>query len=396
MKKKIWALDSKTWSNLFIVLVGILFYVALTHFHVIRARIGSVLNVLAPFIAGFAIAYLLNTPASFFERKVFRKLKWKRTLSILSVYLLALLVVVVLLNMILPQVVESVVALIGNLESYFNNLNGWVDSLTARFDLDWDGVDDLLGSYHDLLSGLASIVQKALPKLLNYGIALGSGIVAGVTALISSIYMLSGKHTLIKQIKSLLFALFPAKKVEHFLHTCGRANEIFAGFINGKIIDSAIIGVLCVILCMILRIPFAPLISTFIGVTNLIPFFGPLIGAIPSVMILIIVDPWAALRFGVMIIVLQQFDGNFLGPKILGNSTGLSPIWVLVAIVVGGGLFGFVGMLLGVPAFAVIYMLTRDFVASRLAAKRIDREGNPLPAPEEDREREQTDPEEVK
>jgi predicted PurR-regulated permease PerM len=193
------------------------------------------------------------------------------------------------------------------------------------------------------------------------------------------------------QLKKLLFALFPAERVERVLQVCRQANGIFVGFINGKLLDSAIIGVLCFILCSILRIPYAPLISVFIGVTNVIPFFGPLIGAIPSVMLLVIVNPWAALRFVIMIIALQQFDGNILGPKILGNSTGLSAIWVLVAIVVGGGLFGFPGMILGVPTFAVIYMLTREFVTKRLAAKHLDGEGRPLPTeaepsePENDR-----------
>lgn len=141
------------------------------------------------------------------------------------------------------------------------------------------------------------------------------------------------------------------------------------GFINGKLIDSAIIGVLCFILCMILRIPYAVLISVVVGVTNVIPSFGPLIGAIPCLIILVIVDPLAALRFLIMVIVLQQFDGNFLGPKILGGSTGLSAIWVLISVIVGGGLFGFLGMILGVPTFAVLYDLMRQWVNKRLEQK---------------------------
>ena len=150
------------------------------------------------------------------------------------------------------------------------------------------------------------------------------------------------------------------------------------GFINGKLIDSAIIGVLCFILNLIFRIPFPMLVAVVVGVTNVIPFFGPIVGAVPCVMILLIVDPWAALRFGVLVIALQQFDGNILGPKILGDSTGLNAIWVLVAIVVGGGLFGFPGMLLGVPTFAVIYALVREWTNNRLQAKGIDGNGNPV------------------
>ena len=390
IKKKFWPLDSKAISNLIIVLIGILFYVALSNFGAIRLRIGMFLHVLKPFIFGFAVAYLLNTPVHFFERKVFHKLRWKRSLSIASVYLLAVLIVVILINMIIPQVIGSVMELISNMKGYLNNLNALVDSLVERFELEGDGIDNLMVSYEGLVNKLASLVSSALPELLNFGVALGNGVIVAVTALISSIYMLSGRDKLTSQIKSILFALFPVKKTEHFLHVCRRANDIFVGFINGKIIDSVIIGVLCFLLCLILRIPYAILLGVIIGVTNIIPFFGPLIGAIPSIMVLIIVDPWAALRFGIMVVALQQFDGNILGPKILGSSTGISAIWVLVAIVVGGGLFGFPGMLLGVPTFAVIYMLTKDFVTARLAEKKIDGEGRPLTSTEEN-QKETTD-----
>ncbi len=383
MKKKFWPLDPKAVSNLIIVLLGILFYVALSNFGAIRLRIEMFLDVLKPFIFGFAVAYLLNTPVRFFERKVFRRLRWKRSLSIATVYLLAVLVVVILINMILPQVVSSAVELINNSKGYLENLNALVDSLVERFELEGDGINALMVSYEDLVNELANLASTALPKLLNFGVAVGNGVIVAVTALISAIYMLSGRDKLTSQIKSILFALFPVKKVEHFLYVCRRANDIFVGFINAKVVDSVIIGVLCFLLCLILRIPYAMLLSVFIGITNIIPFFGPLIGASPSIMILLIVDPWAALRFGIMVIALQQFDGNILGPKILGNSTGLSAIWVLVAIVVGGGLFGFPGMLLGVPTFAVIYMLTKDFVTARLAEKQIDREGKPLASAEE-------------
>lgn len=390
IKKKFWPLDSKAISNLIIVLIGILFYVALSNFGAIRLRVKMFLDVLKPFIFGFVIAYLLNTPVHFFERKVFHKVRWKRSLSIASVYLLAVLVVVILINMIIPQVISSVTELISNMKGYLNNLNALVDSLVERFELEGDGIDNLMVSYEGLVNKLANLVSSALPELLNFGVALGNGVIAAVTALISSVYMLSGRDKLTSQIKSILFAVFPVKKVEHFLHTCRRANDIFVGFINGKVIDSVIIGVLCFLLCLILRIPYAILLGVIIGVTNIIPFFGPIIGAIPSIMVLIIVDPWAALRFGVMVIALQQFDGNILGPKILGSSTGISAIWVLVAIVVGGGLFGFPGMLLGVPTFAVIYMLTKDFVTARLAEKQIDGEGRPLASTEE-KQQETTD-----
>ena len=153
---------------------------------------------------------------------------------------------------------------------------------------------------------------------------------------------------------------------------------MFSGFIIGKIIDSAIIGVICFVGMSLLGMPFTLLISMIVGVTNVIPFFGPFIGAIPSIMILLMASPIDAIKFAIFVLALQQFDGNILGPKILGDSTGLSAIWVLVAIIVGGGLFGFAGMVVGVPTFAVLYSLTSDFLADRLKAKGITANGEPL------------------
>ena len=375
-------MDAKAASNLIIVLLAILFYVLLMNFSAVRSRIEMFFDVLTPFIAGFVVAYLLNTPVKFFERKVFKRVKWKRALSITSVYLLAIIFVVILINLILPQVVGSITELIANLKGYIDNFNSLVDQLVTRFGLEGESIDAFMVSYEGLMNKAASVVSEAIPEILNFGYAVGSGIVTALTAFIASIYMLSGKRTLLAQIRKALFALFSVEKVDRFLHNCGRANSIFVGFINGKLIDSAIIGVLCFILCLLLRIPYSVLISVIVGVTNVIPFFGPFIGAIPSAMILLIVDPWAALRFIVMVIVLQQFDGNLLGPKILGDSTGISAIWVLVSIVVGGGLFGFIGMLLGVPTFAVLYLFTKEFIASRLQEKSIDGNGKPLPQSE--------------
>lgn len=378
IKKKLWPLDAKAVSNLIIVLVGILFYVLLMNFTAVRARISMFFDVIMPFIAGFAVAYLLNTPVHFFEEKVYRKLRFKRGLSIATVYFLVAVVLSVLINMILPQVIESIIALINNIQVYLTNFNALVDHLVARFDLEGEGIDALMLSYEDLIKRVANSVSAAIPKLFDLGVAVGNIVISAITALISSIYMLSGRNKLKIQIKSIMFALFPCEKVERVLAVSRRANDIFVGFINGKIIDSLIIGVLCFVLCSIFRIPLALLISLVVGITNIIPFFGPFIGAIPSIMILLIVDPWASLRFTVLVIALQQFDGNILGPKILGDSTGISAIWVLVAIVVGGGLFGFAGMLLGVPTFAVLYMLTKEYVGNRLAEKNIDGEGRPL------------------
>ena len=350
----------------------------MANFGALQAKADNLLGILSPFIAGFAIAYLLNTPMDFFERRVYRNFKRKRGLSVLTVYLLALVVVVILLNLILPQVIESIVALGSNMSTYLSNLNLFVQDLIDQYHLEGEGLTDLVTIYQDILKRAAAWASQRVPELLSLGVAVGNVLISAITALISSIYMLAGKGRLVPQLKKMIYAAAPTAKANRFLSICRHANSVFVGFINGKIIDSAIIGVLCFILNLIFQIPFSMLVAVVVGVTNVIPFFGPIIGAVPCIMILIIVDPWAALRFGVLVIALQQFDGNILGPKILGNSTGLDAIWVLVAIIVGGGLFGFPGMLLGVPTFAVIYALVRDWTNSRLKAKGIDGNGNPV------------------
>lgn len=374
--------DERTISNLFVVLVGILFYVAMVNFGALKEKVSGVLSVFTPFIAGFVIAYLLTPPVKFFESRVYQKVKARKGLSVLTVYLLALALVALLLNIVIPQVGESFMTLVGNMSIYTGNWNSFVtnalenetvQSILEVLHIEEDSISQLFVSYQDLLKQITDFITTKLPELLSLGVAVGSGVVSGVvtgiTALISSIYMLLGRKQLVPQVRKLIYAVLPTKKADDLLDICRRANGIFGGFINGKIIDSAIIGVLCFVLNLIFQIPYNILIAVIIGVTNVIPFFGPIIGAVPCILILLMVDPWAALRFGIMVVALQQFDGNILGPKILGGSTGLSAIWVLVAIVVGGGLFGFAGMLLGVPTFAVIYTLTRAWVNDRLKKK---------------------------
>lgn len=377
-KKKWYILDGNHIQLLIVLLVAILFYVGLNHFDVVTVRIDKFTGVLSPFIVGFAIAYLLNTPMCFFERKLFANSKYKRGLSILLVYVLAFAVVAILLGLIIPQVVQSVKDLAGNMQYYLDGLNQLVQNLTEQFDLDSEGINTALGDFQSMMSNVSTKVAQALPQIVDVGFAIGNGVITGITAIISSVYMLAGKGRLVPQLKRLLYAILPKRRSDRLLQICSHANEVFVGFINGKIIDSAIIGVLCFILCAIFRIPYPMLVSVTVGVTNVIPFFGPIIGAIPCLFILVIVDPWAALRFFVLVIGLQQFDGNILGPKILGDSTGLSAIWVLVSIVTGGGLFGFPGMILGVPTFAVLYALVREWVNNRLKAKKIDGNGYPL------------------
>lgn len=369
--QKWYILDHRSRSALLVVVIAILFFVALSHFDAIWARAVSILDVFAPFVGGFAVAYLLNTPVCFFDRlyrKTWPKLRHTWVLAITTVYLLALLLLALLLNMVLPQLTQGIMDLAGNMEGYIAHLNKLLDDLISRYHLDsidWTGLEDMMSDLQNLVKNALSTLVQSLPQVLNFGVAVGSGVVTVFTALISSIYMLAGKKTLIAQMKKLLYAVVPQKRTTRALEVLNHANQVFSGFINGKLLDSAIIGVLCFVLCLIFRIPYTLLISVVIGVTNIIPCFGPVIGAVPCLLILVLINPWACLKFLILVVALQQFDGNFLGPKILGDSTGLSAFWVLVAIIVGGGMFGFAGMLLGVPTFAVIYDLLRQWVNRR-------------------------------
>lgn len=371
-----WRPNQNFFSNLAVVLIAILFYLALSHLDLVRGALGGFAKIVSPFIGGFVMAYLLDGPVRFFEKK----LHVRRSVAIVLAYVLAIVLVALLLSFVIPQLVQSIMALVDNAGNYLNGLNAFVQDLSAQFKLDEDLLDAMMLSYKDLVQQAANILKGVLPQLLNYSMAVGSGVVSALTALIASIYMLMGKDKLLGQLRKVVYAFLPLPRAQRVLGVCSHANHIFTGFINGKLIDSAIIGVICFVCTSLLGIQFALLISVVVGVTNIIPFFGPFIGAVPCIMILLMVNPIQALEFGIFVIVLQQFDGNILGPKILGDSTGLSAIWVLVAIIVGGGLFGFVGMVVGVPAFAVLYSLTSDFLAARLKAKNINAKGEPVPA----------------
>ena len=362
--------------NMVVVAAGISFYFALLNFHAISTVILRFFYVLSPFTAGFAIAYLLNMPMRIFEQKIFKRFRKKRLFAILTVYILAIFIVALLLGMIAPQLITSIYTLIGNIPLYFNNINSLLGRVGDALDLEQETMTAVLVSYRDIVNQIVTLIRGVSPELLSMTMRIGTGLVSVLTTIIASIYLLFAKDKLLLHCRGVLYAIFSKRHADTLVRIGHLSNDVFSGFISGKIIDSAIIGVLCFIFMSLMnlspiKMPYALLISVIIGVTNIIPFYGPFIGAIPSVLILLMVEPWSALWFLIFIIVLQQFDGNYLGPKILGNSTGLPAIWVLLAIVVGGGLFGFTGMLLGVPTAAVLYALACEFIKNRLRKKGI-------------------------
>ena len=207
-----------------------------------------------------------------------------------------------------------------------------------------------------------------------------------LVGVIVSVYFMATKERCAAHARKITYSLFAGDQVYWIFRGANKADHIFSGFVRGKLLDSLIIGILCFIGCSILNMPYTPLVSVFVGVTNIIPFFGPFLGAIPSFFLILLVDPIKSLYFLLFVLALQQLDGNFIGPKILGSSIGISALWILFSIVVGGDLFGIVGMVVGVPVFATLYGLAQEFVHYALDKRGIDSDGNPVEHEAEDTE----------
>lgn len=306
----------------------------------------------------------------YFEQKIFSRFKRKRHFAIATVFLISFVCLGALIAIIVPQIGISVDLLWTKLPIFFKELEKQIPLFVERFNLDPNFINSLFGSWEDITTEFTKNLRELLPQAINISVNFGNALIKTLMALFASAYMLASKEQLLCQLRKVIYALFNENNATRTLQIASHSNRVFADFVVGKLLDSLIIGLMCFIGMQMIYRDYAVLISVIIGITNIIPFFGPFIGAVPSIFILLIADPLAALIFAVFILALQQFDGNFLGPRILGESTGLSPLWVLVSITVGGGLFGFIGMLVGVPTFAVIYSLVSAFVNNRVEEKR--------------------------
>ena len=365
-----------TISNIITICTAVLLFLAISNFSVVKAGLGKVYGVISPFVVAFVIAFLLHTPVAWFERTVFSKCKGKRGLSILCSYIVAAIAIASLIVAAAPQVADSIVSIGNNIPVYIQTVTTLIDNLTTQYHWDPAVIETVTDTLDTAFKTISGFVLALVPKILNWSVSLGSLAIDLFMSVIASIYMLMTKERLTFQIKKILYSFCKEKRADRIIQIGNLTNEMFSKFINGKALDSLIIGILCFIGMMFIYSPYAILIAIIVGVTNMIPFFGPFIGAVPSILILLMVSPLDALIFAVFVLALQQFDGNILGPKILGDSTGLAPIWVLVSITIGGGLMGFVGMIIGVPTFAVFYTLLSENMDKRLAKKNIfaDRE----------------------
>ncbi len=378
---------SRGMTYFLVIAAALIFYFILLRASDIYAAFLDILSALRAVIYGCIIAYLLNPLIRIIEKglqpRLATRIKKEKTLhtvtrgsSIFIAMLLVVLVIVALVNLVVPEVVNNIRRLAETLPGQINSFLAWLNSLFETDSTLSTTVMNAINSASEWLSNyvrteLLPNVNSIMTNLTVGVIQVAREIINVVIGVIVSVYLLMGKETFTAQSKKVVYAAFNPRHANLILHLAGKSNEIFSGFITGKILDSAIIGCICFVVLTILKMPYTVLISVFIGVCNIVPVFGPIIGAIPSFILIVVSDPIKGLYFLIFVIILQQFDGNILGPRILGNSTGLPGFWVIVAIMLGGGLFGFPGMVLGCPTFAVIYYIVKMLLQTRLEQKNL-------------------------
>lgn len=328
------------------------------------------------------LAYVLDPFVRWMTKTVLKNNAGLRWAAILCAYAVFLLLLLLLVWLVLPQVAASMVTLFTSLPGYIENVQNLLREIQNSWGIDLQGFVEMLDNYEQLMNNLYTMAVDASPQIVGYLQAVASNVVSVFTAVASSIYMLSGKDKLLRQLRTAVHAALPRGMAEGLLRICRTANENITGFYVGKVMDSAVVGVVLFIVMSILGIDFAPVIAVLMGVCNIIPIFGPFIGAVPSVIILLFVNPLQALEFVILVVVVQQVDSNVIAPKILGRSMGISAFWVLFAVLLGANLFGVVGMVMGVPVFATLYGLAGEAVRWLLDRRGIDEDGVRIVRPE--------------
>lgn len=367
------------------VTASVLICLAISNFSSLWGALGKVFEVMAPITYGAVIAYLINPIMKLFEKKVFAfkrakkdRPKLKRVLSILCAYILVIALLTAFVILLVPQIVASYESLTGQISTYLNKALEWADSFvrdswifSGKYEklTDLIDVNKLTSDFKTLISDSFKVLETASNYIISYAGKFVIEVKNLLIGIIISIYLLWMKEGLAARFKKLLAAIFGRKAYLNIVNLVRYTHESIGSFLIGKILDSTIIGLLTFIVTGILRIPYYPLISLVVGVTDIIPVFGPIIGAIPTGFIVLVTEPRKLIIFIITIIVIQQLDGNIIGPKILGEKSGVSAMWIMISIVIGGGFFGIAGMVLAVPVFVVIYTVLRQFANKRLRDK---------------------------
>lgn len=353
----------------------ILFYLVVSKFTTVLAFAKSFFKILMPITIGLVMAYLFNFFLVLYEKRVLSRFELKhntkRFIGIVLTYLSVFLLLALFLKFIFPQLMESLTGIINDIPHYVRSVTDFINNLSDTLNLD-EQFDALLsGKIEEFIAYLVTLSTGLVPMIANLGLTIISSIWNIVIGLIVSVYLLADKERFVAMAKKTTYALLPKDAADKTLQLCSLADNIFGNFISGKILDSAIIGVLTFAVLSVFKIPYALLIAFIIGITNIIPFFGPFIGAIPAFFIIVFVSVNKAFIFLILIFIIQQIDGNFIGPKILGDSLGISAFWILFSLLIAGKLFGFLGMIIGVPAFVFIYTIVKGLLEAKLKKKNL-------------------------
>ncbi len=372
----------------FTVAAILLFYDTLFGRRVLLTIGRKFLTAVQPILYGAMIAYLLSPVVNFFEGALFEKTVLRarergrfisrraRAVSLVLTWIVICAGGYVLASVLLPELYRSVLQLVNNVELYYRTVSGWVEHMLETNPAVERWVTAQMDTYFKDIS--TWLTDTALPQAQTVMTALSGGVVSTLVfaknllvGIIVSVYLLATKELCAAHARKVVYSLFPPQNVRWVLRGSHKVDDIFSGFVRGKLLDSLIIGVICFVGCSILKFPYTPLVSVIVGVTNVIPFFGPFLGAIPSTFLILLAEPIKALYFVIFVLVLQQVDGNIIGPKILGDKTGLSSLWVIIAILVGGSFFGLPGMFFGVPVCACLYSAATFFMDVRLREKNL-------------------------
>ncbi|GAA0761332.1 AI-2E family transporter [Clostridium sartagoforme] len=374
-------ISNKLKQNILLGTYLIALYFILLNIKSVLSTFGSIIGILKPFILAFCMAFILNLPMTFFENKVFNLLdnqksgyarKLKRPLSILATFITVIGLVIALALFVIPELISSISTLLNAVPDYVRSFEKLINQYISSTEILQNAYDTLMTTWKELLTIVGGLLTTSLTSILTTTISITSGVVNFVLSIVLTIYMLASKETLLYHSKKILYAFVFKPLADKIIRVIRLSNTTFSKFITGQCIEAVILGILCFIGMNIFSMPYSLLVSVLIGVTALIPVFGAFIGTIPSVFLILLINPMQALWFIVFILCLQQFEGNVIYPKVVGNSVGLPAIWVMLAMLVGGSTLGLIGMLIGIPVFSVAYQLIREYTNKRLDSKQIN------------------------
>lgn len=362
---------------------GIILYFVLQNIIVLKNALASLIRILSPFLFGAGIAFILNIPMDMFERRLFKpkkmkngkimKNRLKRPISIVLACILIILIISFIIKLVIPQLISVIFMFVREIPDLAYDIKEWAIHLTEQYpdisnqiqsiEINWEKLTN------DLIAFVSNLASTLVTSSIGFAISVVGGIFDAIVAIVFAVYILTSKETLQKQATKIIEAYFPKKKAKSILEICSLSKDTFYNFITGQCTEAVVIGVLCFLGMLILRLPFAATISILVAVTALIPIVGAFIGIIIGAILILSIAPIKSVIFIIYLVILQQIESNAIYPKIVGNSVGLPGMWVLMAVVVGGSLGGILGLLIGLPTISVLYTIFKNDVNIRLKKK---------------------------